>query len=283
MKENEAEWDIRIEPKNKLLDINFKEIWDHRDLMFMFVKRDLTAQYKQTVLGPLWHFIQPVFTTIVYMLLFTTIARLSTDGLPPLLFYLSGITIWNYFSACFMGTSGTFATNAGIFGKVYFPRLVMPLATIMSNVVKFLIQFSLLILLIVYYDFHGYKFMFTWNLLLIPYLLLCMAGLGLGWGIIVSSLTIKYRDLSVLVSFGLQLLMYATPVIFPLSALPAKYHTILQLNPLASLVETFRYAMLGVGSVSFHSLLYSSIFTVVTLILGIIIFNKVERTFIDTI
>jgi len=287
------EWDLEIKPQAHLLDINLREVWRYRDLLWMFVKRDFTAQYKQTILGPLWHFIQPLFTTVVFLVVFTNIAKISTDGVPPVLFYMSGITIWNYFSSCLNATSNTFVANAGIFGKVYFPRLVIPLSTVMSNIVKFAIQFLLLLAAMLWYKIEpstplpsADKFnpsTFT-SLALIPTIILIMAGLGLGLGIIISSMTTKYRDLTVLIGFAVQLLMYATPVVYPLSTITsAKLRFWITLNPLTPLVEAFRYSMLGVGSFDAGSFGYSIAFMVITLFIGLLIFSKVEKTFMDTV
>lgn len=289
----DASWDLEIKPQAHLLDINLREVWRYRDLLWMFVKRDFTAQYKQTILGPLWHFIQPLFTTVVFLVVFTNIAKISTDGVPPVLFYMSGITIWNYFSSCLNATSNTFVANAGIFGKVYFPRLVIPLSTVMSNIVKFGIQFLLLLAAILWYKLtsstplHSLDnfnpSMFT-SLTLIPTIILIMAGLGLGLGIIISSMTTKYRDLTVLIGFAVQLLMYATPVVYPLSTITSeKLRFWINLNPLTPLVEAFRYAMLGVGSFNYGSFGYSIGFMVITLFIGLLIFSKVEKTFMDTV
>ncbi|MFN6373762.1 MAG: ABC transporter permease [Chitinophagia bacterium] len=286
-------WDLEIKPQSHLLDINLKEVWKYRDLLWMFVKRDFTAQYKQTILGPLWHFIQPLFTTVVFLVVFTNIAKISTDGVPPVLFYMSGITIWNYFSSCLNATSSTFVANAGIFGKVYFPRLVIPLSTVMSNIVKFGIQFLLLLAAMLWYKITTSTPSITSTpstpstsstILLIPAIILIMAGLGLGLGIIISSMTTKYRDLTVLIGFAVQLLMYATPVVYPLSTITSdKLRFWITLNPLTPLVEAFRYAMLGVGSFDTASFGYSIGFMVVTLFIGLLIFSKVEKTFMDTV
>jgi lipopolysaccharide transport system permease protein len=281
--ENEH-WDLVIQPKGGLFNLNLKEIWKYRDLLWLFVKRDFTAQYKQTILGPLWHFIQPLFTTIVFLVVFNKIANIPTDGIPPVLFYMSGITIWNYFSACLSSTSNTFIANAGIFGKVYFPRMVMPLSTVMSNIVKFGIQFLLLAAAIIYHAIKGSPINIGLSLLLIPVLVIMMAALGLGSGIIISSLTTKYRDFTVLISFAVQLLMYATPVAYPLSFLQNKsYASWITWNPLTPIVEAFRYALFGIGSFTPASLLFSLVFILVVLFVGLILFNKVERTFMDTV
>ena len=263
-------WDLGYTTKRaKLLDLNLKEVWKYRDLLMLFVKRDFIAQYKQTILGPLWHIIQPVFTTVMFLLVFGKIANIPTDGIHPILFYMSGITIWNYFSNCLTATSNTFVANAGIFGKVYFPRLVIPLSTVLSNIVKFGIQFLLLAVVIVFLAFkrNTMHFGFTW--LWIPVLILMMAGLGLGLGIIISSLTTKYRDLTVLIGFAVQLLMYATPIVYPLSFLKGKsYASWIQWNPLTPIVEAFRYALFGKGDFDAASLLYSGGFIIVILFLG---------------
>ncbi|MBS1755752.1 MAG: ABC transporter permease [Bacteroidetes bacterium] len=277
-------WDLVIQPKGSFLNLNLKEVWKYRDLLVLFVRRDFVASFKQTVLGPLWHVIQPVLTTIMFLFVFGTVAKIPTDGIPPVLFYMSGISIWNYFNACLMGTSGTFVANAGMFGKVYFPRLVIPLSVVASNIVKLLIQFALLVAVFIYYAFHGYTIHAGWALLLLPLLVVMMALMGLGLGIIFSSLTTKYRDFSVLLGFGMQLLMYATPIAYPLSYLQNKsYKWILDINPLTSIVEMYRYALFGKGLFTATSVTYSCIFIVVVVLGGIVLFNKVERTFIDTV
>ena len=281
---NQPAWDLVIEPKAALLDLNIRELWQYRDLLWLFVKRDFTAQYKQTILGPLWHFIQPIFTTIVFLMVFGKIANIPTDGIEPVLFYMSGISIWNYFSACLTATSNTFVANAGIFGKVYFPRLVMPLSSVMSNMVKFGIQFILLLGVMGWFGMKQHYFHMGTSWLLIPLLVVMMAGMGLGLGIIISSLTTKYRDFSVLIGFAVQLLMYATPVAYPLSFLKTKsFAAWIAWNPLTPIVEAFRYGLFGTGSVDSMGLLYSGGFIVVTLLLGMVIFSKVERSFMDTV
>ena len=277
-------WDLEIKPQASLLDLNFKEVWRYRDLMMLFVRRDFVAQYKQTILGPLWHIIQPVLTTIMFLLVFGKIANIPTDGIEPILFYMSGITIWNYFSACLTATSNTFVANAGIFGKVYFPRLVIPLSTVLSNIVKFGIQFLLLLGVMVWYGIKNNHFYFGASWLLIPLLVLMMAGLGLGLGIIISSLTTKYRDFTVLIGFAVQLLMYATPVAYPLSFLKGKsFATWIEWNPLTPIVEAFRFALFGTGTVNTTGLLYSGGMIAILLFLGMLVFSKVERTFMDTV
>jgi lipopolysaccharide transport system permease protein len=280
----EEHWDEVIEPSGKLFDLRLKEVWRYRDLLFLFVKRDFVAAYKQTVLGPLWHFIQPIFTTIVFLMVFHSIAKIPTDGMNAVLFYMSGITIWNYFSACLTATSNTFVANAGIFGKVYFPRLVLPLSIVLSNIIKFGIQFILLLVTMIWIGIKDGHFYIGVSWLLIPLLVIMMAGLGLGLGIIISSLTTKYRDFTVLLGFAVQLLMYATPIAYPLSFLKDKsFAWLIKYNPLTPIVECFRFSILGKGSFEPIQLMYSGIFIIVTLFLGTVIFNKVERSFMDTV
>ena len=281
----EEQWDLVIEPKARLVSLNLKEVWHYRDLLWLFVKRDFSAQYKQTILGPLWHIIQPVFTTLVFLLVFGEIANIPTDGIQPkILFYMSGITLWNYFSACLTATSNTFVANAGIFGKVYFPRLVIPLSTVMSNMVKFGIQFCLLLAVMGWFGIKNNHFHFGISWLLIPLLVAMMAGLGLGLGIVISSLTTKYRDFNVLIGFAVQLLMYATPVAYPLSFLKGKYYAAwIAWNPLTPIIEAFRYALFGAGTADATGLALSGAFIVVVLVAGMLIFSKVERTFMDTV
>lgn len=282
--DNETEhWDQVIEPRGKLLDLNLKEVWRYRDLLWLFVKRDFVAQFKQTILGPLWHFIQPIFTTLMFLFIFGKIANIPTDGIAAIPFYMSGIAIWNYFSACLTSTSSTFVANAGIFGKVYFPRLVIPFSSVMSNMVKFGIQFFLLLSVMIFFGIKTGHFHFGFSWLLIPVLVIMMAGMGLGLGIIISSLTTKYRDFVVLLGFAVQLLMYATPVAYPLSFLSPKYAAIIWWNPLTSIVETFRYALFGQGTVDLLGLLYSGAFIVIVLFVGMLMFSKVERSFMDTV
>jgi len=282
IKENE-EWSMVISPKNNWFDLNLKDVWRYRDLLFMFVKRDFVSIYKQTILGPLWFLIQPILTTAMFIVVFKNVAKIPTDGIPPALFYLSGLTIWNYFSTCITKTSTTFVSNASIFGKVYFPRLIMPLSNVVSNLIAFAIQLALLITFMVWYAFHGYVFHFSKYLLLIPVIIILLAAMGLGIGIIISSLTTKYRDLSFLITFGIQLLMYATPVIYPLSYLSDKYKTFILLNPITPLIEIFRLAILGTGTFNIWYLLYSIVFAILSLIFGIMIFNQVEKSFMDTV
>jgi len=282
---NEQQWDLLIEPKVHLLQLNLHEVWRYKYLLWMFVKRDLVSVYKQTILGPLWYFIQPILTTITYVVVFGNIAKISTDGLPRILFYLSGITIWNYFAETLNSTSNTFINNAGIFGKVYFPRLIIPLSRIFSGLIKFAIQFSLFLITLVYYYLKGSAVHpdLLGIIIVTPIVLFIMAGLGLGLGLILSSLTTKYRDLSFLISFGIQLGMYATPVIYPMSGISSKYRILIEANPMSWLVEAFRKVYLGTGELQWGGLLYSFSFMIILLVLGTLIFNKVEKTFMDTV
>jgi lipopolysaccharide transport system permease protein len=277
------EWDLVIEPQSSLFDLHLKDVWRYRDLLWLLVKRDFVSFYKQTILGPLWFFIQPLFTTIIFTFIFGNLAGLSTDGLPQPLFYMAGITAWNYFADCLTKTSTVFRDNAQIFGKVYFPRLIMPLSIVVSNLVRFGVQFLLFVLLMLYYYFHHANFHITTAIVLFPLLVLLMALLGLGLGLIITALTTKYRDLAFLISFGVQLMMYATTVIYPLSAAPPKYKFLIGLNPMTGIIEAFRYGFLGRGVISFNTLGYAIIVTVVSLVLGVIIFNKTEKTFVDTV
>lgn len=273
-----------IRPHRSLFDLRLIELWNYRDLLLMFVKRDFLASYTQTILGPLWFFIQPIFTTLMFVFVFGNIAGISTDGQPKILFYLSGLVIWNYFSDCLNKTANVFVANAGIFGKVYFPRLITPLSIIVSGLLRFCIQFFLFIGVFIFYYFKG-EVIFHWNLAIgiLPFLLILMAGFALGMGMIISSLTTKYRDLAMFIGFGVGLLMYATPVIYPLNSVPSKYLYIVNANPISPIVETFRYAFLGSGSFSLMHLLYSLTCMLIFLFAGIIIFNKVEKNFMDTV
>lgn len=280
-----ADWSTVIKPKNRLWEIDFAELWHYRDLYSLFVKRDIITQYKQTILGPAWFFIQPLFTTIMYMVVFGGIAGISTDGLPQPLFYLSGILCWQYFAECLNKTSATFTTNQGIFGKVYFPRLIVPLATVTSNLVRTLIQLLLFIMVYVYYlVFTDFQIAINWAICLFPLLIVVLAGLALGFGILISSMTTKYRDMTILFTFIVQLWMYATPIIYPLSTITnPKMRLLMSLNPITGIVEAFKYSTLGVGEFSWGLLGYSIGFMVVLLSLGIVVFNKVQRSFMDTI
>jgi lipopolysaccharide transport system permease protein len=278
-----ASWDLIIRPKSALFDLHLYDLWRYRHLTMLFVWRDFVAQYKQTILGPLWYLIQPLFSTIVFTIVFGRVAKIPTDGLPPFLFYMAGVTCWNYFAGCLTNTSGTFITNAGLFGKVYFPRLTVPLSIVMSNILKFGIQFLFFIAFLVYFMINGAPIRPNYWIFLMPYLLLLMAGLGLGAGIIISALTTKYRDLQQLVTFGVQLLMYATPIVYPLSVVPEKYKWLVLANPMAPIIGAFRYAFLGSGSVGVTYLLHSTATTLIILFLGVILFNRVEKTFMDTV
>ena len=273
-----------IKPQNKLFEIDFKEIWRYRDLLVMFIKRDIVTQYKQTILGPTWYFIQPALTTIMYMVVFGGIAGISTDGLPQPLFYLAGIVLWQYFSECLNKTSATFTQNQHIFGKVYFPRLISPLSNVLSNLVRMSIQFLLFLIVYVYYVAVGVDVMPNAYALLLPLLIVMLAGLSLGFGIIISSMTTKYRDLTILFTFIVQLWMYATPVIYPLSTISnEKIRMLMGINPLTSIFEAFKYGLLGVGQFSWGGLGYSFGFMVVLLLVGVVVFNKVQRSFMDIV
>lgn len=285
MQHDEAikEWDLIIEPQTSLLDLNLKDVWRYRDLLWLLVKRDFVSFYKQTILGPLWFFIQPLFTTIIFTFIFGNLAGLSTDGLPQPLFYMAGITAWNYFADCLTKTSTVFRDNANIFGKVYFPRLIMPLSIVVSNLVRFGVQMLLFFMMLGYYAFTGAVFAPNAYILLFPILVLQMALLGLGLGLVITALTTKYRDLAFLITFGVQLMMYATTVIYPLSAAPANYKWLIELNPMTGIIEAFRFGFLGQGELTLSSFGYSVAFTLVALVLGVIIFNKTEKTFVDTV
>jgi len=283
---DEAEdWDIVLAPKQSFFHLNLKEVWRYRDLMWMFVRRDFVAQYKQTILGPIWHIVQPLLTTLIFLFLFGKVAKIGTDGIqPPILFYMAGITIWNYFSTCLTSTSTTFVANAAIFGKVYFPRLVLPLSIVISNIIRFGIQFGLLLVFMVFYSFKGYPIHWSVNWLYIPVLVLIMAGIGLGMGIIVSSLTTRYRDLALLLTFAVQLAMYATPIAYPMSFIKGKnFEWVLQANPLSPIAEAFRYCLFGKGTVTMQGLAYSTAFTILVVLFGTLLFNKVEKDFMDTV
>ena len=279
------EWTTEIKPKTSLLDIDFKELWRYRDLCLLFVKRNIITQYKQTVLGPLWYLIQPALTTAMFMIVFGGIAKISTDGLPQPLFYLAGICLWQYFADCLSKTSNTFVDNASIFGKVYFPRLVIPLANVISNLVRFFIQLGLFVVVYLYYIFFtDVQVASNIYVLLLPLLIVMLAGMSLGFGILFSSMTTKYRDLQFLLSFFVSLWMYATPVIYPLSTISnPKLRLIMQFNPVTGIVEFFKYGTLGVGCHDWWMLAYSFAFMVALLALGIIVFNKVQRSFMDTV
>jgi lipopolysaccharide transport system permease protein len=277
-------WDLRIKPHSSWLELHLDDVWRYRDLLWLFVHRDFVSVYKQTILGPLWFFIQPLFTTIVFTVIFTGVAKVSTDGMPPVLFYLAGMTPWNYFAACLNKTSNTFVANAGIFGTVYFPRLIVPLSIVVSNIIQFGIQFLLFLGFFTFYFASGSALDPHWALIpvLVPALILLMAALGLGAGIVVSSLTTKYRDFTFLIAFGVQLMMYATPIIYPLSVIPEKYRWLIQVNPMTAPVETFRALFFG-GTIPWDGLGISVVITSGLLLFGVVIFNKVEKTFMDTV
>lgn len=277
------EWESEIKSEDSLFSINFKEVWQYRDLLLMLVKRDYISTYKQTILGPIWFFVQPVLTMIIYVILFGQIAKLPTDGAPQIVFYLSGITIWNYFSESLTKTSSVFRDNAAIFGKVYFPRLIMPLSIVVSALIKFGIQFTLFIAIVLYYSLIEHKIHPNLWILATPFLLLLMSLFSLGLGMIFSSMTTKYKDLVFLLTFGIQLFMYATPVVYSITSIPEKYQWIVLANPLTSIFQCFRYGYLGSGSFDPNSLFYSVGIIVVLLSIGVVIFNKVEKSFMDTV
>lgn len=280
---DDESWDLVLVPRKALFKVNLRELWQYRDLIWMFVRRDIVTVYKQTILGPIWFVIQPILTTLTYVLIFGNIAGISTDGLPKIVFYLSGIVIWTYFADTFNATSRTFIDNVSIFGKVYFPRLAMPISKTISGMLKFFIQYAFLLVILIIFWLNGSNVHPNMYVLLTPLLLLLMAGISLGLGIIFTSLTTKYRDLTFLIIFGVQLLMYATPIIYPASVVPEKYRIIIAANPLTAIVETFRYAYLGSGTFNPGDLLYSVGFTLVTLIVGVLIFNRMEQNFMDTV
>lgn len=273
-----------IKPQSNLLDLNLKELWAYRDLIRMYIKRDIVTFYKQTVLGPLWFVIQPVLTTIMFMFVFGNLAGISTDGIPQPLFYFAGITLWNYFSDCLTRNSKVFIENQAIFGKVYFPRLVVPISVTISNLVRFFIQFAIFLLIFTFYIVQPeYNIQPNATLFLLPLLILMTAGLSLGFGIIFSSMTTKYKDLTFLLQFGVQLWMYATPVIYPLNSFSAEKQWLLALNPMTSIIETFKYSFVGQGVFSWEYLAYSFGFMVIILFVGIVVFNKVQKSFMDTV
>ncbi len=279
----QPQWTMILRPRKAWYEINLRELWDYRDLIVLFVWRDFVSYYKQTVLGPVWFLIQPVLTTLTYVVIFGNIAHLSTNNVPQFLFYLAGTVLWGYFSSCLTKTATTFIGNAPIFGKVYFPRLTAPISVLISNLITFGIQFALFVVGVIYYSQVNAYVRPNWFILLTPLLLLIMAGQGLGLGIIISSLTTAYRDLQMIVIFGVQLLMYATPVIYPLSSVPEQYRWLLALNPITPLMETFRYAFLGQGELSLGMMIYSIIFTIVVVMAGVLMFNQVENNFMDRV
>lgn len=276
-------WDIIIQPKNKWYDLRLKEILRYKDLLFLFVRRDFVSLYKQTILGPIWFFIQPVITTLTFTIIFGNLAKISTDGLPQILFYMCGITLWTYFSDTLTKTADTFTANANIFGKVYFPRMIVPLSVVVSNLIKLGVQFLLFIIFWIFYLLTTETIHPNTTLLLVPFLVILMGFLGLSLGIIISSLTTKYRDLKFLVVFGVQLLMYASPIVYPLSIVPTQYRWMILANPVTSIIETFKFAFLGVGEFNLLYLGYSFFCTLMLFSIGILIFHKVEKSFMDTV
>ncbi len=278
------EWTLVIEPKSAWFDLHLGDLWKYRDLLSLFVKRDFISIYKQTILGPLWYIINPLLTTFVFTIIFNRVVKIPTDEVPPALFYLSGLVIWNYFSTCLINTSNTLTENADLFGKVYFPRMIVPISSIISALIKFGIQLAILLVILGYYIYY-----FNSNIgvnsyiFFLPILVSIIGALGLGWGLIVSTLTIKYRDLSFLVSFGLQLLMYATPIIYPLSFIEARYKILILINPITPIVEMFRYSLVGQGEFNVWQVGYSIVFTCISLFIGILIFNKSEKSYMDIV
>ena len=280
----EKEWTMIIRPQEKLWKVNLGEIWAYRDLIELFVKRNIVVQYKQTILGPLWYLIQPILTVIMNMVVFGGIANMSTDGVPQALFYMAGNVCWFYFSDCLNQTSSTFVANQAMFGKVYFPRMVVPISTVLSNLLRFGIQVGLFVVFWLYYFATGSNISLNWTILLVPILVLMLAGLGLGFGVLISSFTTKYRDLTILFTFVVQLWMYATPIVYPISMVTNEtLRTIIMTNPMTSIIEAFKYATLGQGYFSWGALGYSFAFMSILLVWGIVIFNKVQRSFMDTV
>ena len=283
---NEEDWLFEIKPKNNFFSLNLKEVWQYRDLLFLFVNRDIVTVYKQTVLGPLWYLIQPLFTSIIFTIIFNNVAGIQTGTIPPFLFNLAGIMVWNYFTSCLNDTSDTFKKNANIFGKVYFPRIIVPLSIVVSNLLKFGIQFLIFVVLYCYFVYDGMVVNLSGISLLFPLLVIIMGFLGLGLGMIISSLVTKYRDLSFLVGFGVQLLMYLSAVMYPMALLKEKlpsFGWLIEYNPLAYVVETSRYLLLKEGTISGFGIIYTVVITFIIVILGLLIFNKTEKSFIDTV
>lgn len=279
----EPDWSTVIRPHGRWFDLRLRELWTYRDLVFLFVRRDFVAQYQQTILGPMWHVVQPLLTTVTFTIVFGRIARISTDTLPPFLFYLSGTVLWGFFSSSFTKTSNTFVANANVFGKIYFPRLAVPVSTLGTSLIGFVIQLFIFLCFLAYFILQGAPVAPNLWVLATPLLLLLMGAIGLGGGVILSAFTTRYRDLVSVVAFGISLLMYMTPVVYPLSTVPAAYRPIVMANPITPIVEAFRYAFLGVGTISAAHLTYTTIFAVAILFLGILIFNRIERTFMDTV
>lgn len=280
MKDN---WTYIITPKRRWLDLNLKEYWRYKDLYITYVRRDFIAAYKQTILGPFWHILQPLLTMIIYIFIFGDLAGISTEGLPKPLFYFSGIMLWNYFCSSFSCTAGVLVSNSGLFSKVYFPRLIIPLSNVTSNVFKLFIQLGIFFIIYLYFYINGASISLNWAFGLSPILLFMIALMSFSWGLIFSSITYKYRDLRELVNFGLQLFMFITPVVYPINAIPDKFKILIELNPLSAIFETFRYGAMGAGEIQWWNLVYSFFFAIISLILSILIFNRVEKKFIDTI
>ena len=283
---SKEEWLYEITPKNKLFSLNLKEVWRYRDLLFLFVKRDIVTVYKQTVLGPLWYLIQPLFTSIIFTVIFNNVAGISTGNVPPFLFNLAGIMVWSYFTSCLNATSDTFRANAGMFGKVYFPRLIVPISVVISNLIKFLIQFAIFVAFYIYYNVSGTSLSLSLEVLFFPFIVLIMGLLGLGLGMIISSMVTKYRDFTYLVSFGVQLLMYLSAVMYPMELIQKKMPSLSWLvhyNPLAHVIEASRYLLLGVGEVTLFGVYYMVGITVFVFLFGLLIFNRTEKSFIDTV
>ena len=282
-KDSSGDWDLTISPTKSILSLNLSSLWKFRDLLMLFVRRDFVAVYKQTILGPTWFFIQPILTTITFTIVFGNIAQISTEGMPKALFYLSGITLWNYFSDCINKTSTTFVTNQNLFGKVYFPRLIVPLSIIMTSLLKFGVQLIMFLLLYIYYYATTDLLHPNASILLFPVLVLLMASMSLGLGMIITSLTTKYKDLTFLIGFGIQLLMYVSPIIYPMSSIPDKYRIFIQLNPMSGIINNFKYGTLGSGHFDWFGMIYGASFAFGILIIGVVIFNRVEKSFIDTV
>lgn len=280
---NNNEWDLIINNKKPILKLNLKGIVNHKDLLFLFVYRDFVSTYKQTILGPLWFFIQPILTSITFVIIFGGFAKIPSDGIPGILFYMSGIIMWNYFADCINQTSHTFTQNQNLFGKVYFPRIIVPLSKVVNNLLKFFIQLLLFLILYAFFYLNGFGFSLGWTFILLPLLLIQMAFTGLGFGMIVSSLTTKYKDLTFLINFAVQLLMYASPIVYPISIVPEKFKWIIMLNPFTSIIEIFKNSVFGTGYINIFWILYSFCFSIIVFLIGLIIFNKVEKSFIDTI
>ena len=277
------EWTIVIEPKSRLFNLKLKQTWNYRDLVYMLVRKDFVVQYKQTILGPLWYIIQPLITAFTFTVIFGKIAKIPTDGVPPMLFYLAGTTCWNYFSTCLISTSEVFTANQGVFGKVYFPRIVVPISIVISSSLKFFIQFVVFLGFYFFYIYSGAVINPNMTLFLLPLLIIMAAGMSLGFGMLFSAFTTKYRDLKFLLAFGVQLWMYVTPIIYPLTEAPEKYRWIIAINPMTSIITTFKYAFLGTGDFDWYYLLYSFVFMIALLFIATTTFNKIEKNFMDTV